>query len=171
MTELCYSYIASPVGPLLVAGDEAALHFLSFPTGHKSFGPRPQWHRSDAPFVEVRRQLDAYFAGDLQTFELSLHLSGTEFQNSVWRRLAHISFGETWTYGQLAKALGRPKANRAVGAANGNNPLPIILPCHRVIGANGTLTGFGGGLPTKEYLLRHEGVMDGGLLAGMGAQG
>lgn len=164
MTQLCYSYIASPIGSLLVAGDAAALHFLSFPAGHKSFGPRPEWHCSDTPFTEVRRQLDAYFAGDLQEFELPLHLSGTEFQNSVWRQLSHISFGETWTYGQLAKAVGRPKASRAVGAANGNNPLPIILPCHRVIGANGTLTGFGGGLPAKEHLLRHEGAIGRELL-------
>jgi methylated-DNA-[protein]-cysteine S-methyltransferase len=160
MTGLYYTHIDSPVGPLLAAGDGQALHFLSFSTGRKAFGPRPDWRFSDAPFVEVRRQLDAYFSGDLRQFDLRLCLSGTDFQNSVWRYLSDIPFGKTQSYGQLATALGRPKASRAVGAANGNNPLPIILPCHRVIGANGALTGFGGGLATKDFLLRHEGVYD-----------
>lgn len=159
MTELCYTHIKSPVGPLLVAGTDEALHFLSFPTGHKAFGPQSNWQRIDAPFQEVRRQLDAYFAGDLLQFDLPLHLGGTAFQNSVWKYLAGIPFGETRSYGQIAEALGRPKASRAIGAANGNNPVPIILPCHRVIGANGSLTGFGGGLPVKEFLLRHEGAL------------
>jgi len=98
-------------------------------------------------------------SGDLHKFDLPLQLSGTVFQNSVWEYLAGIPFGETRTYGELACALGRPKASRAVGGANGNIPLPIILPCHRVIGSNGSLTGFGGGLPTKEYLLKHEGTL------------
>ena len=144
MNGLRYTHVESPVGDLLVAGTEEALHFLSFPTGHKAFRPRPEWRRDDAPFQEVRRQLDAYFAGDLRRFELALHLSGTEFQNSVWG---------------IARSVGRPKASRAVGAANGSNPLPIILPCHRVIGAGGSLTGFGGGLAVKAFLLRHEGVL------------
>jgi len=151
-----YSYIDSPVGRLLVAGDGAALHFLSFPSGHKAFEPRPDWHRSDAPFAEVRRQLGAYFDGELRHFDLPYHLTGTAFQKSVWTILAQIPFGQTRSYGELARDVGAPKASRAVGAANGANPLPIILPCHRVIGANGSLTGFGGGLPTKKYLLRHE---------------
>lgn len=159
MNGLRYTHVESPVGDLLVAGTEEALHFLSFPTGHKSFCPRPEWRRDDAPFQEVRRQLDAYFAGDLRRFELALHLSGTEFQNSVWRSLADIPFGQTRSYGQIARSVGRPKASRAVGAANGSNPLPIILPCHRVIGAGGSLTGFGGGLAVKAFLLRHEGVL------------
>lgn len=156
---LYYSHIDSPVGQLLVAGDAAALHFLSFPTGHKSFGPRPDWQPSDVPFKEVRRQIDAYFAGKLHSFSLPLHLSGSDFQISVWRYLAGIPFGQTRSYGQIAATLGKPQASRAVGAANGNNPLPIILPCHRVIGATGALTGFGGGIATKAYLLRHEGVL------------
>ncbi len=159
MNGLRYTHVESPVGDLLVAGTEEALHFLSFPTGHKAFRPRPEWRRDDAPFQEVRRQLDAYFAGDLRRFELALHLSGTEFQNSVWRSLADIPFGQTRSYGQIARSVGRPKASRAVGAANGSNPLPIILPCHRVIGAGGSLTGFGGGLAVKAFLLRHEGVL------------
>lgn len=160
MTELFFTHIDSPIGPLLVAGDDEALHYISFPTGHKAFSARPEWHRAEAPFAEASRQLAAYFAGELRQFTLPLHLSGTDFQNSVWRHLSTIPFGETQSYGQVANALGRPKACRAVGAANGNNPLPIILPCHRVIGASGALTGFGGGLPTKEFLLRHEGVLD-----------
>lgn len=159
MTRLCYTHIASPVGDLLVAGTDQALHFLSFPAGHKAFGPHPDWQRADAPFREVRRQLDAYFTGALRQFDLPLHLGGTTFQNGVWNYLAGIPFGETRTYGQIATTLGRPKASRAVGAANRNNPLPIILPCHRVIGSNGSLTGFGGGIETKEFLLRHEGIL------------
>ncbi len=160
MISLSYTHIASPVGSLLVAGSKAALHFLSFPTGHKAFGPAPNWQQDAASFREVKRQLDAYFSGELRQFDLPLHLSGTAFQNNVWQYLPSIPLGETRTYGQIAAFLDRPKASRAVGAANGNNPLPIILPCHRVIGASGSLTGFGGGLPAKEYLLRHEGVLE-----------
>lgn len=156
MSPLSYCYTDSPVGPLLLAGNDEALHFLSFPSGHKAFGPRADWVPSDAPFDEVRRQLDAYFAGTLRQFDLPLALSGTDFQNRVWRLLAQIPFGETRSYGEQARLIGRPKASRAVGAANGNNPLPVILPCHRVVGSNGALTGFGGGLPVKEYLLNHE---------------
>jgi methylated-DNA-[protein]-cysteine S-methyltransferase len=159
MTELSYTYIDSPVGSLLIAGDDDALHYLCFPNSPNAIAPRSDWHQTDAPFLEVRRQLTAYFDGELQQFDLPHFLTGTVFQKSVWRHLATIPFGETQTYGQLAATLERPKASRAVGAANGSNPLPIILPCHRVIGANGSLTGFGGGLPTKEYLLRHEGVL------------
>ena len=159
MTSLCYTYIESPVGDLLVAGTDEALHFLSFPAGHKAFGPQPDWHFTDAPFREVRTQLDAYFAGDLQEFNLPLYFDGTAFQNSVWRYLKGIPFGETRSYGQIAADLGRPRASRAIGAANGSNPIPIILPCHRVIGQNGSLTGFGGGLLVKEFLLRHEGAL------------
>ena len=161
MSPLCYTHIhiPSPVGALLVAGTEEALHFLSFPSGHKSFGPRPDWRQADAPFRAVAAQLEAYFAGELRRFDLPLSLSGTAFQRAVWETLATIPMGETRTYGQIAARLGRPQASRAVGAANGSNPLPIILPCHRVIGASGALTGFGGGLAVKEYLLRHEGVL------------
>lgn len=158
---LAYTHIGSPIGQLLLAGDGAALHYLSFPGGHKAFGPRPDWRPDPAPFAEVRRQLEAYFAGALRDFDLKLHLTGTPFQIRVWNRLAEIPYGKTVTYGRIATDLGDPGASRAVGAANGNNPIPIILPCHRVIGANGALTGFGGGLPTKEWLLKHEGVLPG----------
>ncbi len=135
------------------------LHYLSFPNSPKAFRPRSDWHQTDAPFSEVRRQLTAYFNGELRQFDLPLFLEGTVFQKSVWRHLSTILFGETQTYGQLAATIERPKASRAVGAANGSNPIAIILPCHRVIGGNGALTGFGGGLPTKEYLLTHEGAL------------
>ena len=159
MTELSYTHIDSPVGSLLVAGDDDALHYLCFPNSPNAIALRSDWHQTDAPFVEVRRQLTDYFNGELRLFDLPLFLSGTDFQQSVWRQLSAIPFGETQTYGQLAATLERPKASRAVGAANGSNPIAIILPCHRVIGQNGALTGFGGGLPTKEYLLSHEGVL------------
>lgn len=156
---LSYSTFESPVGELLLAGDEASLHYLSFPGGHKAFGPDPHWQRDDAPFGAVKDQLSAYFDGKLQTFDLPLTLHGTDFQKQVWTYLASIPFGETRSYGELAKTLGTPKASRAVGAANGANPLPVILPCHRVIGSTGKLTGFGGGLPTKKFLLELEGVL------------
>lgn len=159
MTGFYYTYVASPVGNLLVAGTDKELHFLSFPTGSKAFGPHPRWQQAEIPFQEVRRQLDAYFTGGLRQFDLPLSLAGTAFQNRVWRYLAAIPFGETRTYGQIAAGLGCSKSSRAVGSANGSNPLPIILPCHRVIGANGSLTGFGGGIPVKRFLLRHEGVL------------
>lgn len=156
---LSYSYFESPVGELLLAGNEASLHYLSFPGGHKAFGPHPQWKRDDTPFGEVRDQLTAYFDGRLRAFDLPLTLNGTDFQKSVWTYLATIPFGETRSYGQLAQELGTPRASRAVGAANGANPLPVVLPCHRVIGSTGKLTGFGGGLPTKKFLLELEGVL------------
>ena len=111
---------------------------------------------------ETRRQLEDYFAGERRDFDLPLSPHGTEFQCEVWLTLAHIPYGETWSYRDLAQRIGRPSATRAVGAANGRNPLPIVLPCHRVIGADGSLTGFGGGLPTKAFLLRLEGALPGG---------
>lgn len=157
---LSYSYLDSPIGKLLLAGDEASLHYLSFPGGHKAFGPHPSWEREDAPFGYVKEQLSAYFEGRLQRFDLPLTLHGTDFQRQVWTYLATIPFGETRSYGQLAHALETPKASRAVGAANGANPIPVILPCHRVIGSTGKLTGFGGGLPTKQFLLELEGVLE-----------
>ena len=152
----------SPVGPLLLAGDGTALRWLSFAGGHKAFGPRDGWRRDDAAFDAARAQLDAYFAGKLRQFDLPLAPEGTAFQRDVWAYLATIPFGETRSYGDLARALGRPGSARAVGAANGANPLPIFLPCHRVIGADGTLTGFGGGMERKAFLLTLEGHDQGG---------
>ena len=162
MAPLLYTHIPSPLGPLLLAGDDAALHFLSFPSGHKSFGPRPGWQPSAATFAEVRRQLDAYFAGDLRAFDLPLHIAGTALQTALWRYLPSLPFGTVQTYGTAARATGHPRASRAIGAANGANPIPIILPCHRLVGSTGALTGFGGGLPAKVFLLRHEGVLGAG---------
>ena len=151
-----YQVVESPIGKLLLAGNDEALCQVHFHGGRDSIGPQAEWEKNDTPFREAVRQLKAYFAGKLQTFELSLHLEGTEFQQTVWRALQEIPYGETWSYGQLARHIGKPQAMRAVGAANGRNPIPIIIPCHRVIGADGTLTGFGGGLPIKKKLLELE---------------
>lgn len=156
VTDLSYDFVDSPLGDLLVAGSREALFYLSFPTGNKAFGPHPSWLREPAEFQNVRAQLGAYFDNKLTRFDLPLVLSGTPFQTKVWDALTTIPFGQTRNYSEIATAIGRPDACRAVGAANGNNPLPIILPCHRVIGKNGALTGFGGGLASKQLLLEHE---------------
>ncbi len=113
MSSLYYTHVASPVGNLLIAGTNASLHFLSFPTGHKAFGPAPDWQQADAPFQNVRRQLNAYFAGELRCFDLPLQLSGTAFQNSVWQYLSGISFGDTRTYGQIAAQRDRQDGNKS----------------------------------------------------------
>ena len=154
--QIDYTYYDSPVGALLLAGTQKALHLLSFPTGSRTKQPRDEWRQRAETFATVITQLDEYFAGKRQEFDLSLELSGTDFQKQVWQTLPTIPFGQTISYGEMARRVGRPKASRAVGAANGANNIAIILPCHRVIGANKSLTGFGGGLPTKEFLLRHE---------------
>lgn len=153
---LAYTYLESQIGPLLLAGDATHLHYVSFPTGKKRMVPRADWHEDAHPFGEVSRQLGAYFDGDLTMFDVPMKMAGTAFQQSVWRALCNIPFGQTISYGALAAHIGRPKASRAVGAANGANPLPILVPCHRVIGANKSLTGFGGGIETKQFLLRLE---------------
>ncbi len=156
---LCYTFCASPIGDLLLAGNHEALHLVGFPRGSRARSPGPEWQRDPAPFDETKRQLEAYFAGELKHFDLPLHFGGTSFQNQVWQALCHIPWGETITYSELARRVGRPSASRAVGAANGANPLPIVAPCHRVIGADGSLTGFGGGLDTKRFLLQLEGAL------------
>ena len=122
------------------------------------------WKKDRKPFEEVETQLDSYFASELQEFDLRLELTGTEFQKIVWKMLTKIPYGETWSYGELARHIGRPKASRAVGAANGLNPIPVIIPCHRVIGSDGKLTGFGGGIKTKEYLLNLENNVIAGIV-------
>ena len=151
-----YSHTDSPVGRLLMAGDAAGLRIIGFPTGKGRRTPEPDWRQDDAPFREAVRQLEAYFAGELTDFRLELAPQGTPFQLEVWRALRDIPYGETRSYGELARDIGRPKASRAVGAANGSNPLPIVVPCHRVIGSSGKLTGFGGGLEAKAILLSLE---------------
>lgn len=157
-----FTWHDSPIGALLLAGDGEALCRVSFPDGPRKVAPEPSWVRADHGFDAARAWLDAYFAGARPPLDLPLRPEGTAFQRAVWAALPKIPYGETMSYGALAEALGRPKAFRAVGAANGANPIPILLPCHRVVGANGTLTGFGGGLPTKEFLLAHEGALQPG---------
>ncbi len=150
--------IDSPVGPLLLVADREGLLHIVFRHERHPIHRDPTWVRDSAPFVEVTRQLREYFDGTRREFDLSLSPRGTPFQLQVWAALRDIPFGVTISYGELARRIGDRGASRAVGAANGRNPLPIIVPCHRVIGANGDLTGFGGGLPIKRWLLRHEGA-------------
>lgn len=159
-----YCYFETLIGELLLAGESDALCMIGFPKGKMRRDPESDWIYNEAPFVDVRTQLAEYFDGKRKTFSLPLKLSGTEFQVSVLEALQDIPYGETASYGDVARRIGRPKAVRAVGAANGRNPIPIIVPCHRVIGSGGDLTGFGGGLDTKEALLRLEAENSGGLL-------
>ncbi len=159
-----YCYFDTPIGELLLAGDSNALSMIGFPKGAMRRDPEADWIYNEEPFEEVRRQLAEYFSGERKDFDLPLKLDGTEFQISVLEALLEIPYGETTSYGAIAKQIGRPKAMRAVGAANGRNPIPIIVPCHRVIGSSGDLTGFGGGLDTKEALLRLEAENSDGLL-------
>lgn len=156
MSATLYTFLDSPIGPLLLAGDGERLARIGFPSGKGKIAPEEDWKRDDEAFVQARQQLGAYFAGRLEGFDIALAPRGTPFQLSVWDALKSIPSGETISYGELARRIGRPLASRAVGAANGANPLPIVLPCHRVIGTSGALTGFGGGLPTKIWLLSHE---------------
>lgn len=151
-----YCYTSTPIGELLLAGDGEALHCVGFPAGKMRRDPEPDWIFNEAPFGEAVRQLAEYFNGERKEFDVPLEPSGTEFQVEVLDALARIPYGETVSYADVARKIGRPKAVRAVGAANGRNPLPIFLPCHRVIGSGGDLTGFGGGLDTKAALLRLE---------------
>lgn len=146
------------IGVLTVAADAVGLRYVLFPENKYDAPGRASWKRDVTALREPREQLLAYFEGERKTFDLSLAPTGTMFQLKVWNMLAQIPLGATWSYSELAERIGSPKAMRAVGAANGRNPLPIVLPCHRVIGANGSLTGFGGGLPLKQFLLEHEGV-------------
>jgi methylated-DNA-[protein]-cysteine S-methyltransferase len=152
-----YCYLASPIGPLLIAGDEAAVHTIAFPKNGKARPPQREWtERKRGAVAEAVRQLSEYFAGGRKEFELPLAPEGTDFQRAVWQRLREIPYGQTISYGELARRVGNPKASRAVGSANGANPIPIVIPCHRVISADGKLGGFGGGLPVKKALLALE---------------
>jgi methylated-DNA-[protein]-cysteine S-methyltransferase len=151
-----YTEIQSPLGRLLLEANNRGLCSLWFVAGRRPKHSEPGSTQDDAPFVETIRQLQSYFRGELQEFDLPLALVGTPFQLRVWESLRAIPYGETISYGQLAEQIGQPKAARAVGLANGSNPIPIIVPCHRVIGSNGHLTGYGGGLSIKEKLLSFE---------------
>lgn len=151
-----YTQIESPVGSLLLVADKAGLREILFVNGRRPVRPDPSWKEDQKPLKETIRQLRSYFAGKLESFDLPLAPEGTPFQLEVWRRLCEIPYGETISYGELARRIGNPNASRAVGLANGSNPIPIVIPCHRVIGSNGKLTGYGGGLPIKEKLLALE---------------
>lgn len=155
-SQLEYRYLSTPIGKLLLAGRDGELHLVGFPTGKGSVAPQATWTEKPGCLQEAAHQLEEYFRGERQVFDLQLHPTGTPFQLSVLEALQQIPFGQTATYREIAEKIGRPKAVRAVGAANGRNPLPIVIPCHRVIGADGSLTGFGGGLETKTWLLNLE---------------
>jgi methylated-DNA-[protein]-cysteine S-methyltransferase len=156
MTQTYYTVMPSPIGALVLAGKSGRLACIGFPAGKGTVTPKPDWLRNDTAFAEARAQLGAYFDGRLTRFDLALDPRGTPFQLTVWAELIRIPPGRTISYGELARRIGRPSASRAVGAANGANPLPIVVPCHRVIGTNGTLTGFAGGVETKRFLLALE---------------
>ena len=166
MSALSYTRLPSPLGPLLLVGTEDALTQIWLPSGRDRLEPDPEWTEAAAPFAEPIRQLRAYFAGALRRFDLPLAPEGTPFQQRVWRTLCDIPYGETISYGELARRIERPAAVRAVGAANGQNPLSIVVPCHRVIGSDGRLVGYGGGLPAKSLLLELE-----RRVAGIGPRG
>jgi methylated-DNA-[protein]-cysteine S-methyltransferase len=154
-----FSYFESPIGRLLLTSDGTALTFLYMEPSRKA-QCTDGWIEdvSVAPLSATVRQLTEYFEGTRREFDLPLRLQGTAFQQRVWRELTEIPYGQTWSYGQLAQRIDKPSASRAVGLANGRNPISILVPCHRVIGADGSLTGYGGGLERKQWLLAHEGL-------------
>ena len=154
--KIVYTYLDSFVGKILVAQNERGLKTIWFMEGTKARAPEYGWYHEKNLKTEAVRQLRAYFEGELLEFDLTLLLDGTPFQKEVWKALQQIPYGETVTYGDIAKKIGRPKAARAVGGANGENYIPIVIPCHRVIGSSGHLTGFGSGIDIKIALLEHE---------------
>lgn len=159
MSSITFMRMDTPIGTLTLAADADGLRRIDFPPP-RSPPADEEWIEGESRvLLQARRQLEEYFAGTRRDFDLPLSPRGTDFQRRVWNTLAEIAYGDTWSYRDLALRLGKPTAMRAVGAANGRNPLPIVLPCHRVIGADGSLTGFGGGLPTKAFLLRLEGSL------------
>ena len=153
---LLYRDINTPIGRLRLVGNGETLHHLYFLPGKQIKNHPNDWIEEKLSFEAVFEQLNSYFAKQCKSFDIDVCLTGTHFQKLVWKQLRNIPFGETQTYAKLAELIGRPKAVRAVGAAIGANPIPIIIPCHRVVGSDGSLTGFGGGLKTKEFLLELE---------------
>lgn len=153
---LNYTILKTPIGPLLIAGDENGITEIRFPENGKAAKPEPEWIESADALADARAQLSEYFAGKRSSFDLTLNPSGTEFQRRVLDELKRIPYGQTASYSDIAERVGRPAAVRAVGAANGRNPIPIVIPCHRVIGKSGKLTGFAGGLDVKRRLLELE---------------
>ncbi|CAD5109602.1 methylated-DNA--[protein]-cysteine S-methyltransferase [Zestomonas carbonaria] len=152
-----YRYHDSPLGPLLIAGDEEGLRLLHMDAA-QPWELASDWYPDAGELDEACRQLDEYFAGQREHFELRLAPAGTTFQRRVWQALQEIPYGRTWSYSELARYIDKPEAVRAVGTANGANPIAIVIPCHRVIGSNGTLTGYAGGLERKQQLLQLEGA-------------
>ena len=156
MIELVHTVIDTPIGPLTLVATDRALREVRFPNG-RAVGPEDGPDEPDHPVLAAAaRQLAEYFAGERVEFDVPLDPRGSPFQLAAWRGLTTIPFGETVSYGEQARRLGHPGKARAIGAANGSNPIPVIVPCHRVIGADGSLTGFGGGIATKAWLLHHE---------------
>ncbi len=152
----------TPVGRLLVVGSDSGLKHIAFSKAHFSateLQPREDWELSPMRLQEPLKQLRAYFSGKLKNFDLPLKADGTDFQKKVWHALLQVPFGKTASYGEIAASIGSPAASRAVGMANGKNPVAIVVPCHRIIGGNGKLVGYGGGLDYKRALLRLEGVL------------
>ena len=169
---MSYTYLESPVGRLMLAGNSEGLAEIRFMEGRRPTSPDESWLVDERPFREAAAQFRAYFDGKLREFNLHLVPRGTQFQLQVWSALREIPYGTTISYAELARRIGKPKAVRAVGAANGKNPLAIVVPCHRVIGSDGSLTGYGGGMRNKKFLLALEGsgtfslIQEGGLAAG-----
>jgi methylated-DNA-[protein]-cysteine S-methyltransferase len=151
-----HAVVDSPLGPLTLVDDDHSLAGLYLIDQRHRPDPESHGQRDDAVLPALREQLEAYWSGDLRAFTVPLRLAGTSFRQRVWEALTTIPYGETWSYGKLAAEIGQPGASRAVGLANGRNPVSIVVPCHRVVGANGTLTGYGGGLERKAWLLDHE---------------
>lgn len=158
MNDVYYCEFSSPLGGLLLVSDGESLTGIYYEDHRRGPARGANWRRDAAPFKQVQDELAAYFGGDLQEFSVKLAPRGSEFQREVWNELRQIPPGSTLTYAQLAAKIGRPKAIRAVGAANARNPISIIVPCHRVVGADDSLTGYAGGLERKRWLLRHEGA-------------
>lgn len=154
-----FCYLDTDIGRLLLAGDADGLKLISFPKGKMAQQPKPNWQEDRQAFDQAKQQLSEYFAGQRKEFDLKIAPQGTAFQLEVLQALQTIPYGQTRSYAELARSIDRPKAVRAVGAANGRNPLPIVIPCHRVIGSNGSLTGFGGGLAAKKALLELENAL------------
>jgi methylated-DNA-[protein]-cysteine S-methyltransferase len=153
---MIYTTMDSPIGELLLLGDGESLIGMHMQAGRHPLRIDPRWVRDDDALDDVRRQLEEYFAGERTSFDLKLRFDGTAFQRTVWHALTEIPYGETISYGELARRIDRPDRARAVGTANGQNPIAVIVPCHRVIGADGKLVGYGGGLDNKRRLLELE---------------
>ncbi len=154
--QIYYAFVESPLGPVLLVRDDVGLIYINFQDGSNQLEIQLDWEQSDAALKEAIEQIGDYFQGDRKLFDLTLSTQGTEFQEQVWQAVCDIPYGSTDSYGSIAKQINRPKASRAVGAANGQNRLPIVIPCHRVVGSSGKLTGYAGGVHLKKWLLNHE---------------